>query len=128
MQRLRRAAGTRADLLKVPSFDAEIGCAQTRRDALTPLDVKFDAEAADGIVEISTTLATRGTTATQLERALSGQVSLRGRDLVFVGIDLDAAFGRLEAGQTFSLARGNGGRSEVRTRSRRGRSSTARPG
>lgn len=197
VQRLRRAAGTRADLLKALSFDAEIGCAQLRRDALTLVDVTFRAEAKDGIVEIrplaarlfdakgsghvradfsgavasyqfsytlaqfpveaffaamaveplatgrmdfSATLATRGATAAQLQGALSGRVSLRGRDLVFVGTDLDAAFDRFEASQTFSLvdvgavffagpagllvtkgydfaslARGHGGRSEIRT-------------
>lgn len=194
---LHRAAGTRADWLKALSFDAEIGCAQLRREALTLLDVQFRAEAKDGIVEMrplstrlfdakgsghvradfsgavasyqfsytlaqfpveaffaamaveplatgrmdfSAALATRGATAAQLGRALSGQVSLSGRDLVFVGTDLDAAFDRFEASQTFSLvdvgavffagpagllvtkgydfaslARGNGGRSEIRT-------------
>lgn len=157
VQRLHRAAGTRAELLKALSFDAEIGCAQLCREALTLLDVQFRAEAKDGIVEIrplstrpfdakgsghlradfsgavasyqfSYTLAqfpveaffaamaveplatgrmdfsaTRGATAAQLGRALSGQVSLRGRDLVFVGTDLDAAFDRFEASQNFSL-------------------------
>lgn len=197
VQRLHRAAGTRAELLKALSFDAEIGCAQLRREALTLLDVQFRAEAKDGIVEIrpltarlfdaqgsgrvradfsaavasyrfdftlaqfpveaffaamaveplatgrmdfTAALATRGATAEQLQRALSGQVSLSGRDLVLVGTDLDAAFDRFEASQTFSLvdvgavffagpagllvtkgydfaslARGNGGRSEIRT-------------
>lgn len=157
---LRRAAGTTTDFLKTVSFDAEIGCAQLRRDGLVLADVKFDAQASRGIVELqplsaslfgtpghgsiradfsaavasyqlaytltqfpieaffaamstpalttgrmdfSATLTTRGTSPAELRQALSGQVSLRGRNLRFTGGDLDKAFDRFESSQTFDL-------------------------
>lgn len=50
---LRRAAGAQADFLKAVSFDAEFGCAQVRRGDLTLFDVKFTADAKNGIVELN---------------------------------------------------------------------------
>lgn len=160
LHRLRRAAAAHAELMKTVSFDAEIACATVRRDALTLLDVRFKADANQGVVELepltarlfgttghgrvradfsaavasyqldytltqfpieaffaamaveplatgrmdfSATLATRGTTPAQMKQALSGRVRLNGRQLTFVGSDLDAAFDRFESSQTFSL-------------------------
>jgi AsmA family/AsmA-like C-terminal region len=58
---------------------------------------------ATGRMDFVATLSTRGTTLKELKQAMSGQVSLRGKDLTFTGTDLDEAFDRFESSQTFSL-------------------------
>lgn len=158
--RLQRVAGTREDLMRELSFRAEAGCAQIRKDGFTLLDLKFTADAKQGIVELkplstrllgtpgqgslradfsgavasyeiaytltqfpieeffssmelkklaggrmdfSATLTTRGSTLAELKQAMAGRVSLRGKGLSFYGGDLDRAFERFEASQTFNL-------------------------
>lgn len=95
---------------------------------------------ATGRMDFQATLSTRGTTLRELKQALTGQASLRGQNLTFLGSDLDAAFDRFESSQTLNLvdlgavffagpagllitkgrdfanlARGSGGSSEIRT-------------
>lgn len=47
---LQRTGGQRADILRELTFSAEAGCAQIRKDGFTLLDLKFSAEAKQGIV------------------------------------------------------------------------------
>ena len=160
VHRLKRAGGQRADFLKAISFRADFGCAQIRKEAVTLLDVKFVADAKNGVIEVKpfstrlfgtqgagnlqadfsgavatyqisytlsqfpieeafgkmslnslatgrmdfvATLSTHGTSLKELKQALSGQASLRGKDLTFTGTNLDEAFDRFESSQTFSL-------------------------
>lgn len=160
LRRLRRAGGERADLLREVSFTADLGCAQIRKDGFTLLDVKFLADAKQGIVELkplstrllgsqgqgsiradftgavasyriaytltqfpieeffstmslkklasgrmdfSAALTTHGTSLKELKQAAAGHVTLRGKQLTFIGSDLDEAFERFESSQNFSL-------------------------
>lgn len=109
-----------------------------------PIEAFFTAASlkklAAGRMDFSATLTTHGTSPKELRQALAGHVSLRGKDLTFIGSDLDAAFERFESSQTFSLvdvgavffagplgllvtkgydfaslAQGTGGSSEIRT-------------
>lgn len=52
VQRPRRSGGQRADFLRDVSFTADLGCAQIRKEGLTLLDVKFAADAKNGIIEL----------------------------------------------------------------------------
>jgi AsmA protein len=160
LRRVRRAAGKRTDLLRELTFSADADCAQFSKDGVTLLDLKFTADAKDGIVELkplstrllgtpgqgslhadytgavasyriaytltqfsieeffssmqlkklasgrmdfSATLTTHGSTLAELKQAMAGRVTLRGKGLTFYGSDLDRAFERFEASQTFSL-------------------------
>lgn len=58
---------------------------------------------ATGRMDFSASLSTRGTSPKELRAAMNGRVSLRGKDLVFIGSDLDAAFARFETTQSFNL-------------------------
>lgn len=160
LRRPQRAGGARSDLLRELSFSADGACAQLEKDGVTLLDLKFKAEAKQGIVvleplstrlfgtrgqgslradfsgpvasykiaytlaqfpieeffgtmqlkklasgrmDVDATLTTQGATLAELTRAMAGRVTLRGKGLTFHGSDLDRAFGRFEASQTFSL-------------------------
>jgi AsmA protein len=160
VHRLQRAGGQRADFLRAISFRADLSCAQIRKEEVTLLDVKFVADAKNGVIELKpfstrlfgtqgegtlhadfsgavasyqtsytlsqfpieeafgtmslnklatgrmdfvATLSTHGITLKELKQAMSGQVTLRGKDLTFTGTDLDEAFDRFESSQTFSL-------------------------
>ena len=54
-------------------------------------------------MDIEGDLTMRGTHTAALARSASGQVSLRGRDLVLHGVDLDETIARFESSQSFQL-------------------------
>ena len=58
---------------------------------------------AEGSMDFSSSLSMRGTTANEMKRTTSGEVSLRGKDLMITGIDFDRVFSRYEASQSFNL-------------------------
>lgn len=93
-----------------------------------------------GLMDFSAELSMQGKTMDKLMRTAAGNISLRGRNLVLNGRDLDKEFARFEASQNFSLvdagaflfagpvglavtkgydfasvAQGSAGRSEIRT-------------
>ncbi len=72
-----------------------------------PIDELFKAlalkQTAAGRVDLSATLSLQGKTENALRQSLAGRVSLRGKDLTLNGSDLDQAFARFEASQSFSL-------------------------
>src|SRR4029077_2418376 len=50
--RLRFAGGKRSDIMKGLSFTAELTCGQVRSDGFTASDLKFSAEANNGIFDL----------------------------------------------------------------------------
>lgn len=58
---------------------------------------------AAGRMDFSANLSMQGSTEKQMRQSLKGQVSLRGRNLTFLGSDLDQAFSRFESSQSFNL-------------------------
>jgi AsmA protein len=75
--------------------------------AQVPIQELFKAlalkQTAAGRVDMSATLSLQGKTEKELRQSLAGRVSLRGKDLTLNGSDLDQAFARFEATQSFSL-------------------------
>lgn len=72
-----------------------------------PIEAFFKAASmkplAAGRLDLTARLSTHGKTLPELQQALSGAISLRGKGLVFAGGDLDQAFARYESSQTFDL-------------------------
>lgn len=60
-------------------------------------------QAGSGLMDFSATLAMKGKTAQDMLRSAGGEAALRGRDLTLDIGDIDAAFSRYEATQTFNL-------------------------
>lgn len=58
---------------------------------------------ARGMMDFSASLSMRGTTALEVKRTMAGQVSLRGENLTFDGVDLDETLSRFESSQNFNL-------------------------
>lgn len=58
---------------------------------------------AKGPMDFLASLSMRGTTAKEMKRTMAGQVSLRGKDLTFYGLDIDNALSRFESSQNFNL-------------------------
>ncbi len=58
---------------------------------------------AAGRMDFSAALSMQGSTLKALRQSLKGQFSLRGKDLVLSGRDLDQAFARFESSQNFNL-------------------------
>jgi uncharacterized protein involved in outer membrane biogenesis len=58
---------------------------------------------AEGSMDFSSILSTRGKTADEMKRNADGEVSLRGEKLTLDGVDLDRTFSRYEASQSFNL-------------------------
>ncbi|HXN05440.1 MAG TPA: AsmA family protein [Nitrospiria bacterium] len=95
---------------------------------------------AEGSMDLSANLSMQGKTAKEMTRTAHGEVSLRGKELMLDGIDLDRNLSRFESSQNFNLVdvgafffagpfglvvtkgynfasifQGSGGRSEIRT-------------
>jgi uncharacterized protein involved in outer membrane biogenesis len=92
----------RADLSgSVPNYHVRYSLSRFRIEevfkALSPKKV------AEGRMDLSATLSTRGKTANEAKRTADGEVSLRGEDLTITGVDLDRRFSRYEASQSFNL-------------------------
>jgi AsmA protein len=60
-------------------------------------------KAAEGSMDFSSSLSTRGKTANEMKRNANGEFSLRGENLTLDGVDLDRTFSRYEASQNFNL-------------------------
>jgi hypothetical protein len=58
---------------------------------------------AEGAMDFSADLAARGRTPDELIRTVAGTVSVRGRDIVLQGTDLDGALTRFKSSQGFNL-------------------------
>ncbi|MBI5420590.1 MAG: AsmA family protein [Deltaproteobacteria bacterium] len=58
---------------------------------------------AEGPMDFSANLSMRGKTAKEMTRTADGEVSLRGENLTFDGIDLDRVLSRYESSQSFNL-------------------------
>ena len=85
----------------VPRYHVRYSLSRFRiEEALKTISPK---KAAEGTMDLSATLAMRGTTADEMKRTADGEVSLRGRDLTITGVDLDRVFSRYEASQNFNL-------------------------
>jgi AsmA protein len=59
--------------------------------------------AAAGRMDFSADVSMQGTSAKQLRQTAKGRVSLRGRNLTLVGVDLDGQLSRFESSQNFNL-------------------------
>jgi uncharacterized protein involved in outer membrane biogenesis len=72
-----------------------------------PIEELFKAlalkQTAAGRVDVSATLSLQGGTEKELRQSLAGRVTLKGQDVTLNGSDLDQAFARFEATQSFSL-------------------------
>jgi len=96
--------------------------------------------AVKGMMDFSADLTMQGKTVNEMRKTMTGQISLRGKDLTLNGSDLDQEFDRFESSQNFNLVdagavffagpfgllvtkgynfasvlRGSGGRSEIKT-------------
>ncbi|MDO9009106.1 MAG: AsmA family protein [Thiobacillus sp.] len=60
-------------------------------------------KSAEGSMNFSANLTMRGETVNKLRQTAKGQISLRGKNLILNGRDLDQAFARFESSQTFNL-------------------------
>jgi AsmA protein len=122
----------------VPQYQVRYSLSQFRIEeflkTLSPQNV------AEGSMDFSANLSMQGDTVKKLRQTMKGQISLRGKNLILKGHDLDQAFARYESSQTFNLVdvgalffagpvglvvtkgynfasifQGSGGRSEIRT-------------
>jgi len=92
----------RADLSgPVPHYNIRYSLSKFRIEeffkALSPKKV------AEGSMDFSSSLSTRGRTANEMKRNANGEFSLRGESLTLDGVDLDRTFSRYEASQNFNL-------------------------
>jgi len=58
---------------------------------------------AEGSMDFTANLSMQGKTLDKLRQTMKGQISLRGKNLVLKGHDLDQVFARYESSQTFNL-------------------------
>ena len=92
----------RADFTgELPRMQLRYTLAQFRLDAA--LKSPSAQQAPQGTADFSAELSMQGRTAKALKQSLQGRLSLRGRDIVLHGVDLDETFDRFEASQTFNL-------------------------
>jgi len=96
------AGSLRADLSgSVPHYNVRYSLSRFRIEeflkALSPKKV------AEGSMDFSSSLSTRGKTADEMKRDANGEFSLRGENLTLDGVDLDRTFSRYEASQNFNL-------------------------
>lgn len=98
-----KGTGTvRADFTgKAPRYTLRYDLAQFRLDAA--LKSLSPGHAPEGTADFSAELALQGTRARDLKRSLQGKASLRGRDIVLHGRDLDEVFDGVAASQSFNL-------------------------
>jgi AsmA protein len=92
----------RADLSgSVPHYNVRYSLSKFRiEEFLKPLSPK---KAAEGSMDFTSSLSTRGKTANEMKRTANGEVSLRGENLTLDGVDLDLKVSRFEASQSFNL-------------------------
>jgi AsmA protein len=96
------AGSIRADFTDaVPRYHVSYALSQFHLDAF--LKTLSPQQVPEGSVDFSANLSMQGETVKKLKQTLQGQASLRGRNLVLKGRDLDQAFARFESSQTFNL-------------------------
>jgi AsmA protein len=85
----------------VPRYHLSYTLSQFHVDAfLKPMSPK---NAPEGSADITANLSMQGKTVHKLKQTLQGRVSLRGKNLILKGRDLDQEFARFESSQTFNL-------------------------
>ncbi len=85
----------------IPRYHLSYTLSQFHVDAfLKPLSPK---NVPEGSADITANLSMQGKTVKNMRQTLQGQVSLRGKNLILKGRDLDQAFARFESSQTFNL-------------------------
>lgn len=85
----------------LPRYQVSYTLSQFHLDAfLKPLSPK---NVPEGSVDLSANLSMQGKTIKKMKQTLQGQVSLRGKNLILKGRNLDQAFARFESSQTFNL-------------------------
>jgi AsmA protein len=85
----------------VPLYHVRYSLSQFRIEAF--LKNLSTQKAAEGTMDFSANLSMRGETVNKLRQSMAGQISLRGKNLILNGRDLDQAFARYESSQTFNL-------------------------
>jgi uncharacterized protein involved in outer membrane biogenesis len=92
----------RADLSgSVPQYNVRYSLSKFRiEEFLKTLSPKKTAE---GSMDFTSNLSSRGKTANEMKRTANGEVSLRGENLTLDGVDLDRRVSRFEASQSFNL-------------------------
>ncbi|MEW6416195.1 MAG: AsmA family protein, partial [Pseudomonadota bacterium] len=86
---------------EVPRYQLRYDLARFRLDAA--LKSASGQRPPQGTADFYATLAMQGKTSKALKQSLQGRLSLRGQGIVLHGVDLDEAFDRFEASQTFNL-------------------------
>lgn len=85
----------------VPRYHLRYTLSQFHVDAfLKPMSPK---NVPEGSADLSANLSMQGKTVRKMKQSMAGQVSLRGRNLILKGRDLDQEFARFESSQTFNL-------------------------
>jgi uncharacterized protein involved in outer membrane biogenesis len=85
----------------VPFYHVRYALSQFRIEAF--LKNLSTQKAAEGTMDFSANLSMQGETVNKLRQSMAGQISLRGKNLILNGRDLDLAFARYESSQTFNL-------------------------
>jgi uncharacterized protein involved in outer membrane biogenesis len=92
----------RADLSgSVPQYNVSYSLSRFRIEEF--LKVLSPKKSAEGSMDFTSSLSTRGKTANEMKRTANGEVSLRGENLTLDGVDLDRKVSRFEASQSFNL-------------------------
>ncbi len=85
----------------IPRYHLSYTLSQFHVDAfLKPMSPK---NAPEGSADLAANLSMQGKTVKNMRQTLQGQVSLRGKNLILKGRDLDQEFARFESSQTFNL-------------------------
>lgn len=96
------AGSVRVDLTDaVPRYQVSYALSQFRVDAF--LKTLSPQHVPEGSMDISANLSMQGKTVKDMRPTLQGQVTLRGKNLILNGRDLDQVFDRFESSQTFNL-------------------------
>lgn len=85
----------------VPQYHIRYSLAQFRIEAF--LKTLSPKNLATGSMDFSANLSMQGKTVNELRQTLAGQFSLRGKNLILNGRDLDREFARYETSQNFNL-------------------------
>lgn len=85
----------------IPRYELKLSVKHLRSEDL--LRSKSGEKIAEGPLDLTADLSFHGKNAESITQSLSGPLSLRGRDLILHGTDIDQSLARLESSQNFSL-------------------------